>query len=393
METSLTPRTWKLAIILTGALLLSACGSIARAPIDPAMLRSEAAPSPLDAFRFTENDQRAGVAFLKAWQAQRQDHHGELTVLAVSSGGANGAYGAGVLVGWSRSGERPAFDLVTGVSTGALIAPFAFLGSEWDDELEAAFTDAEAARLTHSGWGLLRAPSLFASGPLNDLVAKHVDESLLAAIAQQHQSGRRLLVASTNLDLQATVLWDLGSIALAGQVSGEVEAAIRLFREALVASSSIPGVFPPVMMDGDGVPGGYQEMHVDGGVTTPFVLAPADTSFWRTEAEMTPGRLYVIINGELAPSPSVTEGWAVPILTRAFDTMSKADARAHLTTSAAFAATHGAELRYAAIPPELGADSLAFELEAMRRLFDAGVAAGEAGRAFVSADPPRSGAR
>ena len=231
-----------------------------------------------------------------------------VTGLAISAGGANGAYGAGVLIGWTEAGDRPAFDVVTGVSTGALIAPFAFLGPDWDDELRAAYTDEDAARLTDGRWAIFVRPALFGGQSLRDLIGKYVDARLLAAIAREHQTGRRLLVATTDLDAQETIVWDMGAIALAGQTPGYEEAAVSLFQTVLVASASIPGVFPPVMVDADGAEGGRMEMHVDGGVTTPFVLAPAAMSFWEPDGVMRPEDLFVIVNGELEPSYGVTRG-------------------------------------------------------------------------------------
>ncbi|HMP63461.1 MAG TPA: hypothetical protein PKA17_10395, partial [Phenylobacterium sp.] len=201
---------------------------------------------------------------------------------------------------------------------------------------------------------------------------------------------------------QATVLWDMGAIALAGEASGQREAAARLFETILVASASIPGVFPPVMIDHDGEPGGLAEMHVDGGVTSPFVLVPSRREAWAVQLsplddgasdpslERVADELYVIVNGEIDPSPSVTRGAAMPILTRTFDTMSKASVKAHLISSAAFAQARGARLSYAAIPPELGADSMAFQVDAMRRLFDAGAAAGRERSAFTLLASPDS---
>ncbi len=386
-------------IALVLALGLAGCGSIARAPLDVSLAAGQAPASPLDAFRFTDQDEAAFDGFVDRWRADRGDsgqRHSRpaqpMRILAVSAGGANGAYGAGVLSGWSQAGDRPDFDLVTGVSTGALIAPFAFLGPEWDARLRDAYTDPDAARLTHGGWGLFRGPSLFGGRSLQDLVAKYVDDRLMRAVAEEHRAGRRLLVATTNLDQQATVLWDMGAIALAGEASGQREAAARLFETILVASASIPGVFPPVMIDHDGEPGGLAEMHVDGGVTSPFVLAPSRREAWAVQlsppdhgaaSERSADELYVIVNGEIDPSPSITRGAAMPILTRTFDTMSKASVKAHLISSAAFAQARGARLSYAAIPPELGADSMAFQVDAMRRLFDAGAAAGRERSAFT----------
>ena len=360
---------------------LAGCGTISREPFDAAAASPPA--SPLAVFRFSAADEEAGARFLERWRAERQAHGREgITALAISAGGANGAYGAGVLIGWTEAGDRPDFDVVTGVSTGALIAPFAFLGPDWDDELQAAYTDADAARLTDGHWAIFVRPALFGGQSLRDLIAKYVDAPLLAAIAAQHRTGRRLLVATTDLDAQETIVWDMGAIALAGQTPGYAATAVSLFRTVLVASASIPGVFPPVMIAADGAEGGRMEMHVDGGVTTPFVLAPAAMAFWEPDGVMTPRRLFVIVNGELSPSYGVTRGATLPILMRSFDTMSKADLRAHLGASLAFAEHNGASLRYAAIPPALGADSLAFDQASMRRLLDAGRAAGAEGRAF-----------
>jgi predicted acylesterase/phospholipase RssA len=376
--------TW---MVLAATLGLAACGSISRPSADLVERSAQPAPSPLDAFRFIATDPVGSEAFLESWRAQRNSQAGEgVTVLAVSGGGANGAFGAGLLVGWTEAGTRPVFDIVTGVSTGALMAPFAYLGPEWDDELTSAYTDADAARLTEGQWGLFRRPSLYSDRSLRALVGKYVDSPLLKAISVEHLAGRRLLVATTNLDAQEEVIWDMGAIALAGQAPGQAPAALALFRNVMVASASIPGVFPPVMMD-PGVNDDLAEMHVDGGVTTPFVLAPATMSFWEPQGALAPADLYVIINGEIEARRKITKGATLPILMRSFDTMSKADLRAHLLASVAFAERNGATLRYAAMPTELGADSLAFDTQSMVRLFEAGRAAGAAGSAFREVMP------
>jgi len=381
------PRKGVVCVILAATVGLTSCGSISRPSADLVELSAPPAPTPLDAFRFIATDDAGSQAFLESWKAQRSPQADEgVTVLAVSGGGANGAFGAGLLVGWTEAGTRPVFDIVTGVSTGALMAPFAYLGPEWDDELTAAYTDPDAARLTEGQWGLLRRPSLYSDRSLRALVGKYVDSPLLRAIAVEHRAGRRLLVATTNLDAQEEVIWDMGAIALAGQAPGQAPAALALFRNVMVASSSIPGVFPPVMMD-PGRGDDLAEMHVDGGVTTPFVLAPATMSFWEPQGALAPSDLYVIINGEIDARRTITKGATLPILMRSFDTMSKADLRAHLLASVAFAERNGAALRYAAIPTELGADSLAFDSESMGRLFEAGRAAGVAGTAFREVIP------
>ena len=123
--------------------------------------------------------------------------------------------------------------------TAALMAPFAYLGPEWDAELTAAYTDPDAARLTEGQWGLLRRPSLYSDRSLRALVGKYVDSPLLRAIAVEHKAGRRLLVATTNLDAQEEVIWDMGAIALAGQAPGQAPAALALFRNVMVIIASL----------------------------------------------------------------------------------------------------------------------------------------------------------
>src|SRR5207253_3942476 len=166
-------------------------------------------------------------------------------VLALSGGGADGAFGAGLLTGWSASGTRPQFTFVTGASAGALIAPFAFLGPSYDDTLRSVFASGEMANLLQTdSLGALFGTSVFKTAPLRDLIARYADDNMLAAIAREYQAGRRLYVVTTNLDAQRTAVWDMGRIASSGQPN-----ALELFRNVLTASASIPGVFSPVLID------------------------------------------------------------------------------------------------------------------------------------------------
>ncbi len=192
--------------------------------------------------------------------------------LALSGGGENGAYGAGLLTGWSALGTRPEFKGVTGVSTGALIAPFAFLGPSYDAKLEHFYTsigrnDVMASR------GILAAlfgESLFDSAPLLRLIRNALTEEMVAAIGREYsEKGRILGIATTNLDLPAGVLWNIGAIAASGRRD-----APALIARILLASASIPGVFPPVMIDLEAGGQHFQEMHVDGGTIAQVVLYP-----------------------------------------------------------------------------------------------------------------------
>lgn len=183
-------------------------------------------------------------------------------ILVVSGGGANGAYGAGLLKGWSESGSRPVFKVVTGVSTGALIAPFAFLGKDYDHELENYYTSTSTKDVMSPKGPLdaLHGDSLSSSQPLADKIASVITPDLLQKIAAEHARGRRLFVGTVNLDAQRFVVWNMGAIAQRGDT--------ELFRKVTLASASIPVVFPPVHLPVKADGGSYEEMHVDGGTMT-----------------------------------------------------------------------------------------------------------------------------
>ncbi len=155
------------------------------------------------------------------------------SILALSGGGADGAFGAGALVGLAHSGTRPQFSVVTGVSAGALIAPYAFLGTDWDDQLADAYTSGRAEHLLQPrGLGVLFGSSAYSGTPLEQLVDDHLSDARIKAVAREAASGRLLLVATTNVDTGETVVWDLGSIAMNGGAHAKA-----LFRDVLVASA------------------------------------------------------------------------------------------------------------------------------------------------------------
>lgn len=188
---------------------------------------------------------------------------GTVNVLALSGGGSGAAFGAGALTGLSKAGTRPYFHVVTGVSAGALTAPFAFLGPTWDDELTESFSGQRSANLVQfSVTGLLFGSSIFRGKPLADLVNHYATEEMLQAIAVEAAKGRLLLIATTDLDSERTVIWDMGAIAMHGGPE-----ALQLFRQVLIASASIPGLFPPVMIPVETSGTILEEMHVDGSTT------------------------------------------------------------------------------------------------------------------------------
>lgn len=307
----------------------------------------------------------------------------EFNILALSGGAAGGAYGAGVLTGLSKAGRRPDFAIVTGVSTGALIAPLAFLGSAWDERLTDAYVGGHAAELLslrrlNSALG----PSIFKGESLDRLVETFVDAEMVEAVAAEHLKGRRLLIATTNLDSQRAVVWDLGEIATRGG-----EDALKLFRTLLVASSSVPGIFPPKLIDVEVEGRLHQEMHVDGGVAAPLFLMPDALLHWRNLGpRFRRGRVHVIVNTVLDPAPQSTPPGVASIMSRSFDTMLRFSYRQALSLAAGFCTRHNLPLSVASIPGSFeGFNLLKFETELMKRIYDAGVEQAMAGTAWTSA--------
>jgi len=359
--------------------LLAACGTLER-PTDALRIAPDQLVRVEDPrIRVDDPDKMATLG--EDFAARLGTPGRDQSILALSGGGANGAYGAGVLVGWTEHGDRPVFDIVTGVSTGALAAPFAFLGPEWDEALRQAYVGGGAdGLLSARTFTLFGSPSLFSPRVLRRLVDDNVTPEMLRRIALEHAAGRRLLVATTNLDSQETVIWDMGVLATQGD-----EAALILFKDVLVASASIPGVFPPVLIAGvtEGGEVAY-EMHVDGGVNTPFLAVPEPMLLWtRPSGGRSSARLYVIINGQLGRQDSITPGRIDGILTRAYDTMSKTSLRTSLAVTAAFAGRNRMRLSMSAIPDNIAASSLRFDTESMEALYELGRSRGASGTAWA----------
>lgn len=372
-----------LAFTLMAALMalgLSGCGSV---PLWDAPLRlPQAEIQATDDPRIRLDDHARLDAMSAAVEARLVRSGEPLSVLALSGGGAKGAYGAGVLVGWSETGMRPAFDVVTGVSTGALAAPFAFLGPAWDDQLRRAYLDSDAQEIVT--WRLLSVlvkPSLFSNRALVSLVNQHVTPELLAAIAAEHDKGRRLIVVTTNLGDETPVIWDMGLLAKRTDPGG-----LALFRQVLVASASIPAVFPPVVIAGLEPDGSIaQELHVDGGVTAPFLAVPEQfLALGGGEADEIAGDLYILVNSQIESRNRPTPHTAGRILGRSYEAMTKATTRAHLWVTRSFAARHGLAFHLSSIPADREVSALDFSPEAMERLFNLGRSRAMKGQAWSS---------
>jgi predicted acylesterase/phospholipase RssA len=306
-----------------------------------------------------------------------------LSILALSSGGASSAFGAGALAGLTRSGMRPEFTVVTGVSSGALVAPFAFLGSSWDEEMTAIFTTGEADGLLQSrGLGAVFGSSVYSGEPLRRLIERYVNDAMIVAVAAQAAKGRLLLVATTDFDSGEPVIWDLGSIALHGDQNAKL-----WVQTLLLASASVPGMLPPVTVNFRSQGRTRAETHVDGGVTLPFFIAPAPEDFPQQAAggpQSTTVR--VIIDGPVRNLPRRTHANAFSIFSRSLSAALTHMTRARLESTVDAVRQRGISLEYAAVPasyPLRGAFD--FGPTTQRSLFEFAAACAAADRLWISA--------
>jgi len=371
-------------ICLFCAALVSGCQTLDRPAFTYEQL-AEASPEIRMDFVGTGDRDRYFQAMQGAVAATRD---GTFDLLALSGGGADGAYGAGVLVGWGQHGDRPTFEVVTGVSTGALMAPFVFIGAGGDAELTLAFTDGRSDRLLEARWAMaLVGPGVFRQRPLRALVAASIDQPLLDRVAQGHREGRRLYVATTSLDIKGQVIWDMGALA-----ASEDPGALDLFIDILTASASIPGVFPPMFIDLNRDGRRVRELHADGRTTANFFIVPErmmlDPGLLPETTAGPPRRLWIGINGrpEAAFSPANYSGMGVA--GRGLDAMMKASTRMALIAAAQFAQGHDLDLNVAMAPG--GENSLGFDRARMEALFETGRQRAAEGRAWQPYDPARS---
>jgi predicted patatin/cPLA2 family phospholipase len=239
----------------------------------------------------------------------------EHNYLALSGGGAKGAYGAGLLVGWSAAGTRPEFTMVTGVSTGALMASFAFLGPAYDPQLKEMYTTYSTKDLVikRNIIATLTGDSATDTTPLKKMLAKYINQHVMEAIAAEYKKGRRLWVGTTNLDAKRPVIWNIGLIASSGQPG-----ALELIHKVILASASIPAIFPPVLLEVEANGKRYDELHVDGGTASQVFLYPADLDWelviQKLEVKGTP-KVYVIRNSFLKPDYQTVKPKIMPIVT------------------------------------------------------------------------------
>jgi len=293
--------------------------------------------------------------------------------LAISGGGANGAFGAGLLVGWTATGERPEFSMVTGVSTGALTAPFAFLGPDYDAEMKEVYTSttthdiARKRNVLDAAFG----DSMTDTAPLKRLIAKYIDAEMIEAIAREHKRGRRLFVGTVNLDAARSVIWNIGAIA-----ASDYPQKAELIRELLRASAAIPVAFPPVFISVEAEGKRYDEMHVDGGTGSQVFVYPAAAD-WRlvTEKLKVHGKpqVYVIRNSFLDPDYQGMKRNVLPIASRTIDSLIRTQGVGDLYQIYALCRRDGNDFNLAYIPSDFTEEPTeGFDPVYMKKLLDRG---------------------
>jgi predicted acylesterase/phospholipase RssA len=293
--------------------------------------------------------------------------------LAVSGGGDNGAFGTGLLNGWTAAGTRPEFKLVTGVSTGALIAPFAFLGPKYDAVIKEIYTGISSKDVLEERNFLaaVLADAMADNAPLWNLTKKYVTEQLLQEIAVEHAKGRSLLVGTTNLDARQGVIWNMGKIAASGHPG-----ALQLFRSILIASAALPAAFPPVFIDVEAKGQRYQEMHVDGGASAQVFVYPPQFQLGERAAATGLQRerhLYVIRNARLDPDWAHVERRTMSIAGRAITSLIQTQGKGDVFRIFAIAQRDQVDFNLAYIPETFKAEHKEeFDNPYMRKLFQLG---------------------
>jgi len=299
-------------------LVCQGCGSnIIRNPV-PEDLTNQVTVLDLDDLRFIpyEISEEFFVPYTSTMMQQQTDSkllyedNGDTKpayILALSGGGEGGAFGAGILNGWTATGTRPEFTVVTGISTGALIAPFSFLGSDYDWVLDDLYTETAADQLVRKNniFSIFSLNALYNTAPLEKLIAEYINAETLQKISQEHLKGRRLYIGTTNLDTLRTVIWDMGAIA-----SSKHAYAPELFRKIMLASASIPGIYPPVYINVESDGKKYDEMHVDGGTSSQVFVYPPEFRLKELSKKHGHDRernLYVIFNSRPLPRGQAIE--------------------------------------------------------------------------------------
>lgn len=376
-------RLGHLALCVISLLALAACSGPVRKDAVPSTLTTQAVVPGMADVRYrmgidTEALRKDAIdSFWKEMaHLKAAGHKGALppaAFLALSGGGDNGAFGAGLLNGWTSAGNRPEFKLVTGVSTGALIAPFAFLGPQYDDRLKRLYTETAPSDIMKPRFILaaLTSDALADNAPLWELVSEAVDREFLDAIAAEHAKGRLLFIATVDLDARQSVIWNMTKIA-----ASDDPKALGLFHTIMVASAAIPSGFPPVMIDVEAGGGSFQEMHVDGGTMSQVFVYPPGLHVKETSLKhqiIRKREVYVIRNARLDPDWAQVERSTMNIAERAISSLIQTQGIGDLYRIYLESKRDGVDFNLAYIPASFNAPHPeAFDTEFMRALYQTG---------------------
>jgi hypothetical protein len=378
-------------VALTSFVAMTVTAGAASAPLKKPPVAQQIAPkstAPVDRPAFDAEDQEhaiiSGFPDARFWGDSEKDFlqatRGAMGPwLALSAGGADGAFGAGLLKGLGASGQRPDFMVVTGVSTGALMAPFVFVGARQDETLRKIYTTINAGDIFEIAQ---TRESLLDTWPLRKTIEKQLTPELLDEIAAEHRKGRRLFVVTVNIDAGRPVVWNLGAIAAHGG-----EQALKLSRQVLLASASLPGVFPPVYIDvesADGMP--FREMHGDGGIHALFYIAPE--SLLSKGGDLRATDFYVIVNGKLQSDFAKTDSGTLSVLARSISLATTTAMRGQLLQACLAARRQEIGFHVAMVASGFIEENHGpFDTVAMQALFDFGMKQGQTATPFMT-EPP-----
>ena len=386
-------------LIAISLISLGGCSVATRSPV-PDNLTDEAYITGLEGIRFWGDDQPANARQIvrnkvdqsiaargNIWNRKQVIH---ANFLIITGGGPDGAFGAGLLNGMTAGHHRLDFEVVTGVSTGALIAPFAFLGPKYDAALTEVYTTVSTKDIIRSKGALagLVGSSLNDSTPLQHLIAKHVTPEFLGEVASEYRKGRRLFIGTTNLDAQRPVIWNMGAIA-----QYENKAALSLFRKVLLASAAIPALFPPVQFDVSAGEDGsmFHEMHVDGGTTNNAFFLPLRVGlapYLKKRGLRVKTTMYLIRNSKSGPSWDAVEGKTLSIAKRSISTLVKSSTTGDMYKLYTFAKLNNIGFKQISVPNSFSdKPKETFDKEYMNKLYDTGYAMGLAGPDWQSVPP------
>lgn len=396
----ITPKVACLAMAIS-LITVTACSAPERGPAVPqadtaravplgisnARFFADGDPKPLiqEALRALEREEAALRTAITARPGRTGMNLPPVNYLAVSGGGDNGAFGAGLLNGWTETGTRPEFKMVTGVSTGALIAPFAFLGSDYDAALREVYTTMTPEKVYRPR--RLLAAALFDdamadTAPLAQVIEGYANQKMFDAIAREYQKGRMLLIGTTDLDAQRPVIWNIGALAASGHPG-----ALDLFRKILRASAAIPGAFPPVLIDVELDGRKYQEMHVDGGAIAQLFLYPASLDVSKSGVRRV-RHAYIIRNARLDPDYAASERRTLSIAGRAINTMLAASGQNDVLRTYFITLRDGVGYNLAYIGADFKAPKTSeFDQVYMNALYQYGYRQAKSGQAWHKAPP------